>query len=161
MAVLSLGIGTAQESYEAGFNDGNAEDLPKEWVQNRYENFKPYGTVRIVDAPFAETKYKKAAEVCGSESKAVDLILQRQIPVSAGDIIAIEAAFKTNAGSEARFGFYGSSKRDLMNTTPETSKQFPTTGTNVLRFWKSKSRKRKLSRSSSVQNPGQKFSIPM
>lgn len=111
MAVLSLGIGTAQESYEAGFNDGNAEDLPKEWVQNRYENFKPYGTVRIVDAPFAETKYKKAAEVCGSESKAVDLILQRQIPVSAGDIIAIEAAFKTNAGSEARFGFYGSSKK--------------------------------------------------
>ena len=111
MAVLSLGIGTAQESYEAGFNDGNAEDLPKKWVQNRYENFKPYGTVRIVDAPFAETKYKKAAEVCGSESKAVDLILQRQIPVSAGDIIAIEAAFKTNAGSEARFGFYGSSKK--------------------------------------------------
>ena len=57
--------------------------------------------------------------------------------------------------------FTAAQKRDLMNTTPETSKQFPTTGTNVLRFWKSKSRKRKLSRSSSVQNPGQKFSIPM
>ena len=107
---LLLG-GAAQDSHEAGFNDGDGAVLPKEWKQNLHESFKPYGTVRIIPDPWGDTKWKKAAEVCGSATKAVDLIHQTWIPASAGDVVVIECIFKTAVGGQGRFGFYGSSEK--------------------------------------------------
>jgi len=78
--------------------------LPEPWVQNTHSSFKPFGRAELI--PSQARYFKKALRIT---STAADTdIYTSAIPVKAGDVLKVEAGFRSPDGkTPVKFGIYG------------------------------------------------------
>ncbi len=99
------------QNVEIGFDAKPAENgLTVDWHQNKAPNFKPYGTVELIDAPYG--KWKKALQIASTE-KPTDVLLNKPIPVKVGDHFSVTVVFRSKNNHKARVGLYGMDKKGL------------------------------------------------
>ena len=92
---------------------GNPEHVSGGWYQNKSGNFKPFGVVEILDAPFATSK--KAVKLSSTE-KSTDVVTRTMIPVQAGDTLQLTILFRSANGTDnARVGLYGYNDKGGLN----------------------------------------------